>query len=144
VSVKATGEPKDELRLGGGTDGYESGGTARGGGGALPLELGGVVALVPVLIYDAGSGESDGESVDEAPDDGGGRCTCDGGRGIGTGCGSGGARAAGAGAGSADAMGEERCEGARRCVGCENGSCAGERPMRWSTGRPSCGRGRRQ
>ena len=65
----------------------------------------------------------------------GGRWICEGGRGIAT---LGDVRTACAPRGSAmDVEGEEVLDELRRCVGWKYGSCA-ERPIRLSTGSPSC------
>jgi hypothetical protein len=137
------GSPNEDATEGGGTDGYvnsKARGSVAGPPGSEPSEPG-VVALVALLGPTSGENMG-GEEKEAEEDDGGvmdglagawdGRWIWEGGRGIGT---------------RAECVidgdwrvtpGDEDTEG-RRCSGWDNGSPdEDDRPMRSSTGRPSC------
>ena len=147
-STGESGPAYDDESDGGGTDGYDR------GWGTIVVERtrgaeneGGVVAAVAKL---PGCVDSDGERCGESEADegecesgvvdsdtafAGGRWICEGGRGIAT---LGEARTACGPIGSAtEVEGEDALEDERRCVGWKYGSCA-DKPMRLSTGSPSC------
>jgi len=121
---------------------------------------GGVVAAVAKLagcVESESEGERYGESeadegecergvVDSDVAFGGGRCTCEGGRGMAT---LGEARTGWAPpptppaiGGATEVEGDEALEEERRCVGWKYGSCA-DNPIRLSTGSPNCAKPRR-
>lgn len=149
------GEPNDDEREGGGTEGYVRGRAGAGNAGfeTRDVEEGGVVSVVFALTYDAGKGEVVGgengkgeEDAEEADVEGGvvvsevvGRWIEEGGRGIGTPGTGREDEGAPFGTRRMEVEGDEVLDCERRCVGCEYGSCDA-RPMRLSTGSPSCSR----
>jgi len=127
-----TGEPNEEDKEGGGTEGYDSvckvAGNGAGGFELREPDEGGVVKLVPLLTKLAGLVEAigekrNGDSEEEGECESGvfvseallvGRWICDGGRGIGTPC-----VVRDICEWTTEVPGDDRFEMDLRCVGCE-------------------------